>query len=119
MLILSRSTAVTIAVMLVMSTLSAFGVDANVTVPTEARALMLTMPRPKYPYEARARQITGRGICELLMDNKSGVVTRVVVVQSTGSKVLDEAAVSAFSQRRARPSKISRIRLPFIFTLGR
>jgi TonB family protein len=116
---LARNTTIIIAVTLIITAVSAFGVDADVTVPPEARALMLSMPRPKYPYEARARHITGRGICEILMDTKSGVVTSVVLVQSTGSKVLDEAAVSAFSQWRARPGKISRIRLPFIFTLGR
>ena len=80
---------------------------------------MLAMPRPKYPYEARARHITGRGMYEILMDTKSGMVTRVVVVQSTGSKLLDEAAVDAFSRWRARPGKISRIRLPVNFTLAR
>ena len=119
MRMLCRNTTIIIAVMIVITTLSAFAADADVTVPPEARALMLSMPRPNYPYEARARHITGWGTCEILMDTKSGVVTRVVVVQSTGSKVLDEAAVNAFSRWRARPGKVSRIRVPFNFTLGR
>ena len=113
-----RSTTIITAVMLVMAAHCAIAADADVTVPPEARALMLAMPRPKYPYEARARHITGRGMYEILIDAKSGMVTRVVVVQSTGSKKLDEAAVNAFSQWRARPGKISRIRVPVNFTLA-
>jgi TonB family protein len=118
MLTLSRNTIIITAVTLLMTALSVLGADADVTVPPEARALMLAMPRPKYPYEARARHITGQGMYEILMDTKSGMVTRVVVVQSTGSKVLDEAAVNAFSRWRARPGKISRIRVPVNFTLA-
>jgi TonB family protein len=115
---LSRNPTIITAVTLLITTLAALGADADMTVPPEARALMLTMPRPKYPYEARARHITGRGTYEILMDTKSGMVTRVVVVQSTGSKVLDKAAVEAFSSWRARPGKISRIRVPVNFTLA-
>src|SRR5437773_523639 len=119
MLMLSRNTAIITAVMLAVTALSGFGADADMTVPPEARAIMLGMPRPKYPYEARARHITGRGLFEVLIDTKSGMVKRVVVVQSTGSKLLDEAAVDAFSRWRARPGKISRIRVPVNFTLAR
>jgi TonB family protein len=118
MLMLFRNTAIITVVALLMTALSALAADADVTVPPEARVLMLMMPRPKYPYEARARHIIGRGMYDIRMDTKSGLVTRVVVVQSTGSKVLDEAAVDAFSKWRARPGKISHIRVPVNFTLA-
>jgi TonB family protein len=118
MLMLPRNATIIVAVALVATLLSAFGADADVTVPPKVRALMLRMPRPTYPYEAYARRITGRGMCEIDMDSATGVVTRVVVVQSTRSRLLDEAAVKAFSQWRARPDKISRIRVPFTFTFA-
>jgi TonB family protein len=92
--------------------------EADVTVAPEVRGIMLSMPRPTYPVEAPNRHITGRGMCEILIVPKTGIVTHVTVLQSTGSKVLDDAAVNAFSRWRARPGKVSRIRVPFTFTFA-
>ena len=118
MLMLSRDATIIVAVTLVATALSAFGADADATVPPQMRDVMLHMPRPIYPFEARARRITGSGVCELVINPATGVVTRVVVVHSSRSKLLDKAAVKAYSQWRARPGKISRIRVPFTFTLA-
>ena len=92
------------------------GAEADVTVPPQIRALMLKMPRPSYPDAARQRRITGRGLCEIVIDPPTGVVTKVVFIESTRSKLLDDAAGTAFSRWRARPGKMSRIRVPFTFT---
>jgi TonB family protein len=90
-----------------------------VTVPFELRWYMLSMPRPAYPKEARERHITGRGICDIVFRPETGTVTHVTVLQSTDSKLLDNAAVKAFIRWRARLGKISHARVPFTFTFGR
>jgi TonB family protein len=94
-------------------------IEADVTVPFELRWYMLSMPRPTYPVEARQRHITGKGICDIVFRPETGTVTHVTVLQSTGSKLLDDAAVKAFSRWRARPGKISHARVPFTFTVGK
>jgi TonB family protein len=94
-------------------------IEADVTVPFELRWYMLSMPRPTYPIEARERHITGRGICDIVSRPETGTVTHVTVLQSTGSKLLDNAAAKAFTRWRARPGKISHARVPFTFTFGR
>lgn len=94
-------------------------IEADVTVPFELRWHMLSMPRPTYPIEARERHITGRGICDIVFRPETGTVTHVRVLQSTGSKLLDNAAVKAFTRWRASPGKISYARVPFTFTFGR
>jgi TonB family protein len=94
-------------------------IEADVTVPFELRWYLLSMPRPTYPVEARQRHITGRGICDIIFRPETGTVTHVTVLQSTGSKLLDDAAVKAFSRWRARPGKISHARVPFTFTFGK
>jgi hypothetical protein len=61
MLKLPRDATIIVAVTLVATALSAFGADADATVPPQMRDLTLHMPRPTYSYEARARRITGNG----------------------------------------------------------
>ena len=51
---------------------------------------MVSMPRPEYPLEARRKLIVGRGVYQLIVRPETGVVTRVSVLQSTGSNILDE-----------------------------
>lgn len=77
------------------------------------------MPRPEYPLEARQKLIMGRGVYQLIFRPQTGVVTRVTVLESTGSTILDAAAVKAFSRWRARPGRLSRMHVPVTFTLGR
>src|SRR5213595_773944 len=63
---------------------------------SQAKALAVNSPRPPYPYEARAKRITGSGVITATVDPASGNVTDASVTKSTGSSILDEAAVSAF-----------------------
>jgi protein TonB len=82
-----------------------------------ARATALTAPRPEYPYEARRQRITGSGIVVMTVDSATGRVANVSMAESTGSPVLDNAAVTAFRRWRFRPGTVSRIRAPITFTL--
>jgi len=88
-----------------------FAAEPDVTVPLRAGQLMLQMPKPAYPAEAVAKRITGSGKYEVAFHLETGAVTRVRVLESTGSKPLDEGAAKALLYWRARPGRISRMRL--------
>jgi len=84
---------------------------------SSAKALAINSPRPPYPYEARAHKITGSGVIVAKVDAASGNVTDASVATSTGSSILDDAAVSAFRRWRFRPGSVSKVRIPITFTL--
>ena len=84
---------------------------------SSAKALAIASPRPPYPYEARAKRITGSGVIVANVDPASGDVTSASVAQSTGSSILDDAAVSTFRRWRFRPGSVSKVRIPITFTL--
>jgi len=72
-------------------------------------------PRPIYPAEARAKGWAGMGVVLVYVDRKSRQVTAARMLQSTGYRVLDEAALNAFRQWRFRPSTASHVRIPIRF----
>ena len=84
---------------------------------SRAKALAISSPRPPYPYEARSKRITGSGVIVVNVDAGSGSVTDASVAQSTGSSILDDAAVSTFRRWRFRPGSVSKVRIPITFTL--
>src|SRR6516164_6430090 len=84
---------------------------------SRAKALAVVSPRPPYPYEARAKRITGSGVIVATVDPGSGSVTDASVASSTGSSILDDAAVSTFRRWRFRPGTVSKVRIPITFTL--
>jgi periplasmic protein TonB len=81
-----------------------------------AKTLATYAPRPKYPYEARSRHITGRGVCVVEVDPGSGSVTSASMASGSGNPALDKAALSAFRQWRFRPGSVSKVRIPITFT---
>jgi periplasmic protein TonB len=83
------------------------------------RARMLAVPKPVYPPEAVRQRVEGAGQFRIDMDFATGKPTRVVVVKSTGSVLLDNAAVAALRQWRAAPGTIKVINLPLVFRVSR
>jgi TonB family protein len=81
-----------------------------------AKALATRAPRPRYPYEVRSRHITGRGVCVVEVDARSGSVTSASMASSIGNPILDNAALSAFRQWRFKPGSVSKVRIPITFT---
>jgi TonB family protein len=73
---------------------------------------------PDYPYRERALRHTGRGDFQLILDLKTGVVTRVIVQKSTGFATLDGCAVAALRQWRWRPGRWREIDTPVTFRLS-
>jgi TonB family protein len=82
-----------------------------------ARVSALSTPRLEYPYEARRQKITGSGMVVLTVDPVSGNVTSVVMETSTGSLVLDNAAITGFRRWRFKPGTISKVKTPITYTL--
>lgn len=82
-----------------------------------AKANAIFGPKPDYPYEARAKRLTGSGVCVVNVDPSTGNVTSADMVQSTGSPILDNAAVSAFRRWRFKPGVLSKAKIPVTFTL--
>jgi TonB family protein len=79
------------------------------------RRVMLAAPQPDYPPEALAKGIQGTGIYDVWIRRETGVVTRVEIVRSAGSKLLDDAAMKSLQHWRARPNALSCIRVPIRF----
>lgn len=83
-----------------------------------AKISALSAPRLEYPYEARRQKITGSGIVVLTVDRASGSVISVAMEASTGSPLLDNAAVSGFRRWRFKPGTVSRVKSPITYTLA-
>jgi protein TonB len=84
---------------------------------SSAKILALNAPRPEYPYEARRQKITGDGVVIMSVDPGTGSVIAVSIWKSTGSTVLDNAAVAAFRRWRFKPGTVSRVKSPITFTM--
>ncbi len=84
--------------------------------PQTGRAFALNAPRPEYPYEARRQHLTGSGIATFTVDG-AGNVLAVAISRSTGSPILDQAALAGFRRWRFRPGTPARVQTPVTFTL--
>jgi TonB family protein len=115
----AQCTQIAILALLLATASPALPAEPDATVLPEARTIMLSMPRPQYPEEALRRHITGSGRCELIFNPNTGRVTRVTVIESSNSKLLDDAAAKTYFRWRAQPGKVSRMRVPFTFTFAR
>jgi TonB family protein len=70
---------------------------------------------PVVPPEAKAKHLRGSGVI-LVHVRPDGTVERAEVARSSGHKVLDEAALAAFSQWQFIPGRLSKATIPFTFT---
>lgn len=82
------------------------------------KAVVLSAPRPEYPYEARRAKITGTGVVVLQVDPSTGKVTSARMEPSTGSAILDRAALWAFRRWRFKPGSVKMLRSPITFTMA-
>jgi len=92
---------------------------SGITSIANAKASAVFAPRPAYPYEARARHITGSGVCVVTVDTSSGAVTDAEMVQSIGNNLLDQSATSTFKRWKFRPgSTAPKVKIPITFTMA-
>jgi TonB family protein len=82
-----------------------------------AKAFVLSAPRPDYPYAARSRHIIGSGVAVISVDPNSGLAVDATMEQSIGNPILDNSTVSAFRRWRFKPGTPARVRIPITFTL--
>jgi TonB family protein len=82
--------------------------------PTPALRLVFT-PAPRYPLEARFRDSFARSGRYRLNFEANGTVKSVQVLRSTGSEILDRAAVNGLQQWRAEPGREGFVIVPLTF----
>ena len=79
------------------------------------KGIGLYMPDPDYPPNLYHRGIAGRGVFRLTIDVKTGRVSEVKVLRSTGYQILNELAAKAFLQWRFQPGTIDHYQLSYTF----
>lgn len=80
-----------------------------------AKATAVSAPRVEYPYEARAKGISGTGFYILHL-NPQGSVVFVQIVHSSGHRILDREAVSTLKRWRFKPGP-KKVRFPLTWSL--
>ena len=76
----------------------------------QIQSWVISRPSPEYPREALARGEAGSGVIKLHFSVRTGAVRTAEVVQSTGHKALDAAAMSAFRRWRFKAGVLPSIR---------
>ena len=92
--------------------------QARLAAVANGKAVVLSAPRPDYPYEARSRHITGSGVAVISVDPNSGLAVDATMEQSIGNLILDNSTVSAFRRWRFKPGTPARVRIPITFVLA-
>ena len=80
-----------------------------------AQALAVSAPLPEYPYQAKHANITGSGVCAMIIDTASGKVTNAMMAQSTGNAILDKVTTETFRRWRFKPGSVSQVRVPITY----
>lgn len=73
------------------------------------------MVSPRYPHKLPAGRVGGTGVFRMTIDFKTGKVTNVAVVKSTGFDPLDREAIFALRQWRFKPGKLTKADMPITF----
>jgi len=72
-------------------------------------------PAPVYRPEWAKQGLTGKGVVLVTIDTTTGKVSGVKMLQSTGNKLLDGAALEAYSQWRFKPGSVPQVKMPIEF----
>jgi protein TonB len=78
----------------------------------KVKARAIYAPKPEYPFQARKQYWEGVGLYVMNINRETGLVTSVEITQSSGHKILDQAAVDAFRRWRFEPGLIRRAKCP-------
>jgi TonB family protein len=73
---------------------------------------------PEYPHEDIAYRHQGAGLFRISIDPRTGLVTRIEVVISTGFPSLDRSAIAAIRRWRWKPQTWKQVDTPIQFTMG-
>ena len=80
-----------------------------------ARPEAIYRPTPVYRPEWAKQGLTGKGVVLVTIDPRTGIVTGTRMLQSTGSKLLDGAALEAYSKWRFKPGSVPQVKMPIEF----
>jgi TonB family protein len=80
-----------------------------------AKAIAVSAPLPEYPYQAMRANVTGSGVCVMIVDTSSGKVTSAMMTQSTGNAILDKVTTNTFLRWRFKPGTVSQVRVPITY----
>jgi TonB family protein len=85
---------------------------------TDVRSTVVYAPQPDYPIGARRRGWEGTGLfrCNVRPD---GAVSSVIVLQSTGYAILDQAGIAAFQRWRFKSGTVKAVKIPLRFSMHR
>jgi TonB family protein len=72
-------------------------------------------PKPVYRPEWAKQGLKGKGVVLVTIDQQTGKVIGAKMAQSTGNKLLDGAALEAYSQWRFQPGTGSQVKIPIEF----
>jgi TonB family protein len=72
-------------------------------------------PKPVYRAEWAKQGLTGKGVVLVTIDQETGKVTGARMLQSTGNKLLDGAALETYSQWRFQAGTGSQVKIPIEF----
>jgi len=74
---------------------------------------------PDYPYNERAQHHTGRCYFRLTLDLKTGAVTRIALLKSTGFPTLDACAATALQKWQWKPGRWKEVDFGVLFVLSK
>jgi TonB family protein len=105
------------AVVLAFTLISVSSLDAQTGSPAAGQQLpkAIYTPRPVYRPEWTKQGLAGKGVVLVTIDQQTGKVTGARMLQSTGNRQLDGAALEAYSQWRFQPGTGSQVKIPIEF----
>jgi TonB family protein len=81
-----------------------------------ARPEAVYTPMPVYRPEWAKQGLTGKGVVLVTIDKETGKVTGARMLESTGNRLLDGAALQAYSQWRFKPGTVgTQLKMPIEF----
>jgi TonB family protein len=112
-----RKSVSSFALVLVLAFVSVCSLDAQIGTPAAGQQppKAIYTPRPVYRPEWAKQGLTGKGVVLVTIDQQTGKVTGARMLQSTGNKLLDGAALEAYSQWRFQPGTGSQVKIPIEF----
>ena len=102
-----------VSVLAVLSISSVHGQIGTPAMPQAPKAIYT--PKPVYRAEWTKQGLTGKGVALVTIDQQTGKVSGVRMLESTGNKQLDGAALEAYSQWRFQPGSGSQVKIPIEF----
>jgi TonB family protein len=90
--------------------------DAQPASPSVSLPEATYSPQPVYRPEWAKQGLSGKGVVLVTIDPKTGTVSGVRMLQSTGNSLLDGAAMDAYSKWRFKPGSVPQVKMPIEFT---